>query len=110
VGIGIGALLAPRPALRALGFPACEGAAATFVTRLAGGRDVALGALAFLSRDDPRAHRAICLTNACVDACDAAVSANALARREGIDRGAAVGVLSASLAAATGAWVAARAI
>jgi hypothetical protein len=70
VGLGVGTLLATRPALRALGFKnAGEGGEA--LARLAGGRDLALGALALASRNDPATFRSLILAAAALDAADA---------------------------------------
>ena len=49
--IGIGALLATRPALKVLGFDASDTSARS-LARIAGGRDIALGLLTFAARDD----------------------------------------------------------
>jgi hypothetical protein len=104
VAIGVGALLAPRPALGALGFSEPSGATVA-LARLAGSRDVALGVLALRSLDDRDDLSSISLACAAVDAADAASFAVALVRRDGIDRGAALGVLSATPAALVGLWV-----
>ncbi len=102
IGIGVGALLAPRPALRALGFPP-TGAEADSLARIAGSRDIALGLLAFAAREDREALRATALVAAAVDAADAL--AFALARRDPRLRRAGIsGVLSGSAAAVAGAW------
>src|SRR4051794_29889912 len=72
LAIGGSALLATRPALGALGFPDTD-ASGYVLARLAGGRDLALGALTLLARDDPRALRTLTLATAGVDAADALV-------------------------------------
>jgi hypothetical protein len=70
VGLGVGTLLATRPALRVLGFKDTdEGGEA--LARLAGGRDLALGALTLVSRDDPATFRSLLLAAAALDAADA---------------------------------------
>jgi hypothetical protein len=102
VGIGIGALLATRPALKALGFGETD-AVGTALARIAGGRDVALGVLALAARDDRKALRIAALAGAAVDASDAiafgVAAKDPVARRAGV-----LGVLSGSAAALTGAW------
>jgi hypothetical protein len=107
VAIGIGMLIAPRASLAGLGFRGAEGPIIV-ITRLAGGRDVALGALALAALDDRRRLRELSLASAGVDAADAASFAIALIRREGPDVGAGVGVVTATQAAIVGAWVARR--
>src|ERR1700742_3017100 len=57
IAIGVGAVLATRPALKALGFEATD-TSTRALARLAGGRDIAIGLLAFAARDDPAALRA----------------------------------------------------
>ena len=70
VGLGVGALLATRPALRVLGFKDTDEGGET-LAKLAGGRDLALGALTLVSRDDPTTFRALILAAAALDAADA---------------------------------------
>ncbi len=72
VAIGIGALLATRPALRALGFAAPDSAGVA-LARIAGGRDVALGLLTLAAREEPARLRAAALASALVDGGDAIV-------------------------------------
>jgi len=105
--LGVGALLVTGPALRLLGFDAADGRARA-LTRLAGSRDLALGALALVALEDARALRAITLTNAGVDAADAGTFLVALIRRDGIDRAAALGAGSATAASALGFLLAER--
>lgn len=102
VGIGVGALLATRPALKALGFGETD-AAGIALGRIAGGRDIALGVLALAAHDDRKALRIAALAGAAVDAADAVTFG--LAARDPVARRAGVlGVLSGSAAALTGAW------
>lgn len=68
--IGAGALLATRPALRALGFPGTDSTGRA-LARLAGGRDLALGALTLLARNEAAALQALTLAGVAVDAADA---------------------------------------
>jgi hypothetical protein len=107
IGIGIAALGFTRPALRALGFGEPD-ATAVAMARLAGGRDIALGAHGLLSGGDPRRQREATLLGAAVDAGDAFAFAAALAGRDGIDRGAWLNLPLAASAVVAGAWVATR--
>lgn len=70
IGLGAGTLLATRPALGALGFKEANESSEA-LARLAGGRDLALGALTLLARDDPAAFRSLILAAAALDAADA---------------------------------------
>jgi hypothetical protein len=102
IAIGVGAALATRPALKALGFAETD-AAGLALGRIAGGRDVALGLLTVAARDDAKALRVAALAAAAVDASDAVTFAVAardpLARRAGLG-----GVVSGGAAALAGAW------
>src|SRR6201996_7678135 len=51
IAIGVGALLATRPALKVLGFEASD-TSARALARIAGGRDIAIGLLTLAARDD----------------------------------------------------------
>ena len=70
IGLGVGTLLATRPALRALGFTETDESSEA-LARLAGGRDLALGALTLAARNDPATFRALILAAAALDAADA---------------------------------------
>ncbi len=70
IGLGVGTLLATRPALRALGFKE-TGESSKALARLAGGRDLALGSLTLLARNDAAAFRTLILAAAALDAADA---------------------------------------
>jgi hypothetical protein len=105
LAIGIGIWAAPRLAARALGFGLADGEARA-LARLAGTRDIALGALALEAAADPARRRRTALLNALVDAGDALTFAAALIARDGIDRAALVGVAAAGTATAAGVWVA----
>ncbi len=102
IGIGLGAVLVTRPALKGLGFAEVD-AAGTALGRIAGGRDIALGLLALAARDDRQALRIAALAGAAVDAADAitfgVAARDPVARRAGIG-----GVVSGSAAAIAGAW------
>jgi hypothetical protein len=102
VAVGVGALLATGPALRALGFAETD-AAGRALARLAGGRDIAIGLLTLAARDDAKALRLAALLAAAVDATDAVcfgvAARDRRARRAGLG-----GAASGSAAALTGAW------
>lgn len=102
IGIGVGALLATKPALRALGFPPTDSAAAS-LARVAGSRDIALGLLAFAAREDRAAMRTAAIIAAAVDATDAVAFA-AAGRDPQLRRASFSGALSGSAAALAGAW------
>jgi hypothetical protein len=107
VAIGAAAWMAPAAGMRFLGFDP-EDPQNRALARLAGTRDLALGLLALGALGEPRMMRATSLANACVDAGDATAFAIALVRREGIDRAAVMGTVSASAASAAGFWLANR--
>jgi hypothetical protein len=102
VAIGVGALFATGPALRALGFAETD-AAGRALARLAGGRDIAIGALTFAARDDARTLRLAALLAAAVDAGDS-VSFGIAARDPRARRAGLGGVASGGAAALAGAW------
>jgi len=101
-----GALIATPTGLRFLGLDRGPGPRA--LARLAGNRDIALGALAVAATHDRRLLRRVTLVNACVDAGDAVTFAIPLARRQGLDRAALLGVTSALGASLSGRWLAGR--
>ena len=102
IAIGVGMLAAPEPSLRALGF-SDVGPATAAVGRIAGIRDLVLGAATLAAFDDPARLRAASLANAVADAGDAAAFAIALRTSE---RTAGIrGIAAALPAAAAGAWV-----
>ena len=100
--IGIGALLATRPALKVLGFDPSDTSARS-LTRIAGGRDIALGLLTFAAREDRVALREVTAVAAAVDLGDAIVFGIA-GRDPAAGRAAVQGILSGGAAAAIGAW------
>ncbi|HVT00049.1 MAG TPA: DUF4267 domain-containing protein [Solirubrobacterales bacterium] len=106
IAIGAGALLATRPALKALGFDASD-TSARALTRIAGGRDIALGLLTVAARDDRLALRAVATTAAAVDLGDAVCFAIA-GRDPAAGRAAVQGILSGGAAAIVGAWAVRR--
>ncbi len=107
MAIGVGLWLAPRRAMDALGFDA-DNPEAMVLARLAGTRDLALGAVALATADDPALGPKTVKLNAAVDAADALTFAVPLARRDGIDRAAVGGLASAIGATAFGLWLARR--
>ena len=90
MGIGAGLWLAPRRAMAVLGFDAGNPQAMA-LARLAGTRDIALGAVAVATADDREKASKVLRLNAVVDAGDALTFAIPLVRREGLDRAALAG-------------------
>lgn len=107
LGIGIGALFATGPALRALGFPDPD-APARALARLAGGRDIALGLAAIAAADDRAALRQASLAAAGVDIGDAIGLGLAGARDRRLRRAGLIGAVAGLSAGATGLWAASR--
>jgi hypothetical protein len=106
ITIGVGAVLATRPALKALGFEASD-TSARALARIAGGRDIALGLLAFAARDDRTALHDVTATAAAVDLGDAIAFAIA-GRDPAAGRAAVQGILAGGAAALVGAWATRR--
>jgi hypothetical protein len=107
MAIGAGLALAPRRALAALGFPdASPGMVA--VSRIAGGRDIVLGAATFAALGDARDLRRASLACAAVDGGDAASFAALLGEGEEVRVAAIRGLAAAVPAALAGLWVARR--
>ena len=106
IAIGAGALLATRPALKVLGFEASD-TSARALTRIAGGRDIAIGLLTIAARDDRAARREAAAAAAAVDLGDAVCFAIA-GRDPAAGRAAVQGILSGGAAAAVGAWAVRR--
>lgn len=102
VAIGLGAMFATRPALKALGFghPEATGIA---LGRLAGGRDIALGALTLAARDDTQRLRTLLLVSSACDLADA-VGLGASARYPETRRAGIGGIVSGTAAALGGLW------
>jgi hypothetical protein len=102
IAIGVGAMLVTRPALKVLGFAEVD-AVGTALGRIAGGRDVALGLLTVVARDDREALGIAALAGAAVDASDAVsfgiAARDPVARRAGLG-----GLVSGSAAAIVGIW------
>lgn len=104
--IGTGALLATEPALKLLGFEQPE-ASGRALARLAGGRDIALGALTLAARDDARKLRTLLVASSACDIADA-VALGLSARHPQTRRAGIGGILSGSAAAIAGLWAASR--
>jgi hypothetical protein len=105
IGIGIGMLLAPEPALRALGFSEVN-AATVAVARIAGIRDLVLGGVTLAALDERDRLRTVTIGNATADAGDSIAFAMAIRAEE---RTAGFrGVATALPATLAGLWVAWR--
>jgi hypothetical protein len=103
IGIGVGTLLATRPALKALGFAEADSRVEA-LGRIAGGRDIAIGLLAVGARDEGRSLRRAALAGAAVDTTDALVF-SALAAADPDARHAGISGAGAGAAAAiVGIW------
>jgi hypothetical protein len=102
-GLGVGALFATRPTLKALLFGETD-AVGRALAKLAGGRDLALGAMALAARDDAATLRTIILAAAILDAADA-VSLGLAARDPDTRLAGLGGVASGGGAAVAGLWV-----
>jgi len=102
IAIGVGVLAAPRAALRALGFsePNTQTLA---LARVAGSRDLALGALTVAARDDSRRLRGVGIAAIGVDAADAVTFALA-SRQPGFGLVGAGNALAGTAAALVGSW------
>ena len=103
IALGVGALLATRPALRVLGFPGTD-ASGRALARLSGGRDLALGALTLAARHDTAALRALTLAGASLDAADALTLGRAGQKESELRLAGIGGVISGGGAALAGAW------
>jgi hypothetical protein len=102
IAIGVGALLATRPALKVLGFEASD-TPARALARLAGSRDIAIGLLTFAARDDRERLREAAALATAVDFGDAVAFAIA-GRDPAAGRAAVQGILSGGGATVVGAW------
>jgi hypothetical protein len=101
-GLGVGALFVTGPTLKALLFGETD-AVGRALAKLAGGRDLALGAMTLAARDDAATLRALVLAAAALDAADA--FALGLATRDPDTRLAGLGgVASGGAAAVAGLW------
>jgi hypothetical protein len=106
IAIGAGALLATRPALKVLGFEASD-TSARALTRIAGGRDIALGLLTIAVRDDRARLLEIAAVAAAVDLGDA-ICFGIAGRDPAAGRAAVQGILSGGAATVVGAWAVRR--
>ncbi|HVX33568.1 MAG TPA: DUF4267 domain-containing protein [Solirubrobacterales bacterium] len=106
IAVGLGAVLATRPALRILGFDASD-TSARALTRIAGGRDIAIGLLTLAARDDRARLRETAAVAAAVDLGDA-ISFGIAGRDPAAGRAAVQGILSGAVASAVGAWAVRR--
>ena len=102
IAIGAGALLATRPALKVLGFEASD-TSARALTRIAGGRDIALGLLTLAARDDRARLREVAAVAAAVDLGDT-ICFGIAGRDPAAGRAAVQGILTGGAAALVGAW------
>jgi hypothetical protein len=105
--IGLGLAASPEIAMRMLGFPRYS-AETLVVSRVAGARDIVMGAATLLALGDRRRLAAAHLANAAADAGDSATFATALSSEEEL-RGAALRGLAAAVPATiVGLWAASR--
>jgi Domain of unknown function (DUF4267) len=102
IALGLGALLAPGPALKALGFSKVDGTSVA-LTRLVGTRDLAVGLLTLAARDDLDSLRAATALSAAVDAGDA-VSLSLAGQDPAARRAGLIGASSGTAAALAGLW------
>jgi hypothetical protein len=102
VGLGLGALFATRPTLTVLGFSETDSGGRA-LAKLAGGRDLALGAITLAARDDAAMLRTLVLAAATLDGADAL--ALGLSARDPETRLAGLGgIVSGGGAALAGLW------
>jgi hypothetical protein len=102
MAIGVGALFATRPALKVLGFGIPE-ATGVALAKLAGGRDIAVGALTLAARDDAQRLRTLLLVSSACDVADA-VGLGLSARYPETRRAGIGGIVSGSAAAIACLW------
>ena len=95
--LGVGALVAPKPTLRALALDVDQNPQAPYLTRIAGARDIALGVATFFASGAAR--RFMVATGIAVDSSDAFSAALALSSGT-VSRGRAVYLAAPALAAA----------
>ena len=106
IAIGVGLAFAPRRALAVLGFE--DSPSVLAVSRLAGGRDIVIGALTLAAMDDAESLRVASLASAAVDAGDAATFGASLLSGAGPREAAWRGLAAAVPATLAGLWVARR--
>ncbi len=107
VAIGVALAAAPVRALRLLGFRRVS-QETILTSRLAGGRDLVLGAVALAAHHDPGRLATASLANAVVDAGDAAAFAAAFRAGRQLRPAALRGLAAAGPASAVGLWIASR--
>ena len=105
MAIGLGLFAAPETALRALGFTQVTPATVA-VSRVAGIRDLVLGAVTLAALEDPERLGRATLANAAADAGD--IAAFALALQAGERDAGTKGVAAAVSATTAGIWTAWR--
>jgi hypothetical protein len=102
IAVGAGTLFATRPAIAALGFGETDSSGLA-LAKLAGGRDLALGAMTLALRNDRAALRTAALAGVALDGADALTfilaTGDPETRRAGL-----AGMLSGSAAAIAGLW------
>ena len=106
IAIGAVAMLATRPALKALGFEASD-TSARALARIAGGRDIALGLLTFAAGDDRARLREVAAVAGAVDLGDA-IFFGIAGRDPAAGRAAVQGILTGGGATVVGAWAVRR--
>jgi glutamyl-tRNA reductase len=102
LGLGVAALFFTRPALKALLFGRTD-AVGESLARLAGARDLTLGAMTLAAHDDAARLRALTLTAAALDTADA-VAFGLAARTPALRLAGLGGVVAGGGAAVAGAW------
>jgi len=106
IAVGVGALLATRPALKALGFDASD-TSVRVLTRIVGGREIALGLLTVAVRDDRARLRETAAVAAAVDLGDA-ICFGIAGRDPAAGRAAVQSILAGGAATAVGSWAVRR--
>jgi hypothetical protein len=107
VGIGVAALLAPGPVLRAFGFDGDDPGGRT-LSRMTGARDLGFGLLTLGARGDSEALRRAALITGAADAVDCAAFGAAAARGEGLASTLVLSSLAGAGAAVGSCWAASR--
>jgi hypothetical protein len=107
IAIGLGLAASPEIAMRMLGFPRYS-PETLVVSRVAGARDIVMGAATLLALGDRRRLAAAHLANAAADAGDAATFGAALASSDELREAGLRGLAAAVPATIVGLWAAAR--
>jgi hypothetical protein len=96
--LGLAPFLAAAPAAKLVGFPASHDTpTARLMGRLFGVRDIGLGVLALWGLRNPEVLPFVLLFNAFMDAGDLVATGIPLIKRQGIDRGAAMSAMFATI-------------